>query len=233
LLRGVHARWTDAKKWHDRDGLPIPSPLLVIGSETAVQKWKDGVPEVITTKPLPDPEELNSKIPVSDWEIGIDGKPRPPWAIVFALYLVDWRMTGQIYTALNSTTGWRMAFEALQEQVAVKRMLHGGARLLPIVDLQSRPFPTNFGDRMRPHLQVVDWKAVSEATPLPSASGPVAQLAAPTTDAPAPKTVKESLDEFAKGTEKPQPQPQAPTGGLVDPPKPVSSEEFFDDQIPW
>src|SRR5262245_2575877 len=87
LLRGTHARWTDAKKWHDRDGLPIPSPLLVVGSQIALQRWKDKIPEVITKKPLPDPATLNDQIPVSEWET-FNGIPQPPYKTVFALYMV-------------------------------------------------------------------------------------------------------------------------------------------------
>jgi len=221
LLRGTHARWTDAKGWHDRDGLPIPSPLLVVSTVTALQRWKDRIPEVITAKPLPNPDELNAAIPQSEWEIGLDGKPRPPWVIVFAVYMIDLN-NGQLFTAVNSTTGWRMAVEALREQVAVKRMLCGGARVLPIVEPQSRPFKTSFGDRKRPHLQVVDWKSgggdqVVAAQPAPQLSGPA--------------TVKPTPDQFT--AEDASKHPAAAAINLADAPKTVSSEEFFDDDIPW
>ena len=222
LLRGTHARWTDAKGWHDRDGLPIPSPLLVVSTVTALQRWKDRIPEVITAKPLPNPDELNAAIPQSEWEIGLDGQRRPPWVIVFAVYMIDLN-NGQLFTAVNSTTGWRMAVEALREQVAVKRMLCGGARVLPIVEPQSRPFKTSFGDRKRPHLQVVDWKSggggdqVVAAQPAPQLSGPA--------------TVKPTPDQFT--AEDASKHPAAAAIDLADAPKAVSSEEFFDDEIPW
>jgi hypothetical protein len=221
LLRGTHARWTDAKSWHDRDGLPIPSPLLVVSVVTALQRWLNKVPEVITAKPLPDPSELNAAIPQSEWEIGLDGKPRPPWVTVFAVYMIDLR-NGQLFTAVNSTTGWRMAVEALREQVAIKRMLHAGARMLPIVEPQSRPFKTAFGDRKRPHLHVVDWKA---------SGGDQAVTTQPAPQLSGPATVKQTLDQFA--AEDASKHPAAAAANLTDPPKPVSSEEFFDDEIPW
>jgi hypothetical protein len=220
LLRGTHARWTDAKGWHDRDGLPVPSPLLVVSTTTALQRWLNKVPEVITAKPLPDPTELNAAIPQSEWEIGLDGKPRPPWVIVFVVYMVD-PNGGQVFTAVNSTTGWRMAVEALREQVAVKRMLCGSTRMLPIVELQSRPFKTSFGDRKRPHLHVIDWKAGDDramtAQPAPQLSGTT--------------TVKQRLEQF--GAEDASQHPAAAAANLTDAPKPVSSEEFFNDEIPW
>jgi hypothetical protein len=198
LMRGMHARWTDAKGWHDRDGAPIPSPLLAASTDTALQRWRNNVPEVITAKPLPDPDELNAAIPRAEWEIGLDGQPRVPWQTVLAVYLVHVE-SGQLFTAVNSTVGWRMAVEALREQVAVKRMLCSGARVLPVVDLQSRPFRTSFGDRKRPHLQIVDWKSGGEPAP---------QLTAPK-------------------------HPPATATILADAPKSVSSEQFFDDEIPW
>jgi hypothetical protein len=217
LLKGQHARWTDSKEWHDRDELPIPSPLLVIGVKTALQSWKDRVPTVITDTPLPDPDELNAAIPQSEWELGLDNKPRPPWAAVFVVYMVN-ENTGQMYTAVNSTTGWRMAFDALTEAVTVKRMLHGGARMLPIVDLQSRPFKTSFGDRKRPHLQIVDWRSVGGgAPPLPTAKPP--QLTPPAA-AEATKATSASAAATA-------------ATHLTDLPKPVSSEEYFSDEVPW
>ena len=221
LLRGTHARWTDAKGWHDRDGLPIPSPLLVVSVLTALQRWQNKVPEVITAKPLPNPDELNAAIPQSEWEIGLDGKPRPPWVTVFAVYMIDLR-NGQLFTAVNSTTGWRMAVEALREQVAIKRMLHGGARMLPIVELQSRPLKTSFGDRKRPHLHVVDWKAGGGDQAVTTQPAP--QLSGPTTAKPMPD--QSTTEDASK-------HPAAAAANLTNPPKAVSSEEFFDDDIPW
>jgi hypothetical protein len=234
LIKGLHARWTDSKAWHDRDGLSVPSPLLVVGVTTALQRWENKVPEVIVEKPLPDLDALNTSIPMSKWETGLDGKPRPPWALVFVVYMVDIQ-SGQTYTALNSTTGWRMAYEALCEAVTVKRMLHGGVRMLPIVDLQSRPFKTSFGMRSRPHLHIVDWRSADVKAPLPAAKT-TPQLNAPapapvSAPAPAPKTVKQTLDAFA--AQAPESHPAAAAANLTDPPKAVSTEEFFDDSIPW
>jgi hypothetical protein len=220
LLKGQHARWTDSKGWHDRDGLPIPSPLLVVGVTTALQSWKDKVPTVIVDKPLPDPDELNAAIPQSEWEVGLDGKPRPPWQTVCVVYMVD-ENTGQTYTAVNSTTGWRIAFEALSEAVKVKRMLHGGARMLPIVNLESRPFKTGFGDRKRPHLQIVKWRSAGDRGE-PPISAPSSTPQLPPAQTPASSAAETS-----------SPHPAAAAADLTDPPKPVTMAEFVADEIPW
>lgn len=92
LLKGTFLKWSDATHWVDRDGLPPPSPLLVIAINAVLQKWKDGKAEVISAKPLPDPEQLNAAIPENEWERGIDGELRKPWAHVVVVYLDnDWR----------------------------------------------------------------------------------------------------------------------------------------------
>jgi len=54
-----------------------------------LRMWKEDSPTDITEKPLPDPETLNAQIPVSEWEEGVDGRPRPPWAHYVVVYLVD------------------------------------------------------------------------------------------------------------------------------------------------
>jgi hypothetical protein len=225
LLKGVHARWTDSKGWHDRDDLPIPSPLLVASVTTALQSWKDKVPTVILEKPLPDPNELNASIPQSEWEIGLDGKPRPPWQTVYVVYMIDENI-GQTYTALNSTTGWRIAYEALSEAVTVKRMLHGGARMLPIVNLESRPFKTSFGGRKRPHLQIVGWKSAGDrgGQPIPAATPTPQLLPAQTPPTTTPST---------PAVEPSQSHPAAAAANLTEPPKPISMAEFVADEIPW
>jgi hypothetical protein len=103
LLRGTIARWTDTTGWTDNDGLPLPETMFVIGYTTALQRWKDNKPETITEHPLPDPATLNAAIPVAEWEIGLDGKPRLPWKLVYVIYLIDLN-TGAIFTYSNSAS---------------------------------------------------------------------------------------------------------------------------------
>jgi hypothetical protein len=81
LLKGMFVNWTDTAHWLDRDKLTPPSPLLVFAINTALQMWKGGKVDVLTDKPLPDPDALNATIPQSEWELGIDGKSRPPCSL--------------------------------------------------------------------------------------------------------------------------------------------------------
>jgi hypothetical protein len=94
VSRGTPARWTETTGWRDRDGLPIPDTLLVIGYTTVLRRWQNKKTFYITEHPLPDPDELNAAIPVAEWENGLDGKPSKPWKTTYVIYMVDVKMTG-------------------------------------------------------------------------------------------------------------------------------------------
>jgi hypothetical protein len=184
LVRGTLLTWNDAKHWRDRDGLKSPKQLLVTGVNTALQKWRKGKPEVILDKPLPDPDDLNSAIPLSEWEKGVDGQPRKPWAHVVIVYGVDIAV-GAPYTFISATTGAHIAFDHLMDAVHGMRMLRGDS-VLPVVELGERPMKTKFGDKSRPSFDIVNWKepigsaALEETEPEPQ-QGVLPQAQAETT----------------------------------------------------
>ena len=161
LLRGTLLSWSDSQHWRDRDGLPAPAQLLVVGVDTALQRWRDGKPEVLLDKPLPDPDDLNAAIPIEEWELGVDGQKRKPWAHVCVVYGVD-VAKGGIYTFISATTGAHIAFEALREAVATMRMLRGD-KVVPLVTLAERPMKTKFGIKVRPHFEIAGWKTSGAA----------------------------------------------------------------------
>src|SRR6478735_1507863 len=111
--RGVYINWTDARRWRDRDDLTPPNPLLVGAVDEALQSWENKVPKLITAKPLPDPDELNSKIPVEQWPDGINGKDKP-WKHVIIVLFAD-PATGALYKFVSPTTGAHIAFDLLKE----------------------------------------------------------------------------------------------------------------------
>jgi hypothetical protein len=121
--KGLFLRWNDSQHWLDRDGLTPPSPLLAVAVNGNLQRWRGNKSEKIVDKPLPDPEMLNSTIPVSEWEKGVDGKPRPPWAHTVVVYLVN-LATGETYTYSSATAGAHIAWNRLREAVITMRMLH-------------------------------------------------------------------------------------------------------------
>ena len=229
VMRGTIARWASSTGWVDRDGLPLPETMLVIGYITVLRRWKDKRPEYITEQPLPDPDVLNAAIPISEWEIGLDGKPTKPWKLTYVIYLVDLK-TGALYTYAHDTYGAMQAYNALEEQIAVMRMLRG-EHVFPIVHLEKRQWKSQtYGMQMRPHFQVVDWRA-SGGTPVisppsaPQLTGPAAvtppaasaPAAAPATPVPAPASATATKSPILDHTK---------------PVKPVTVGEMIADELP-
>jgi hypothetical protein len=232
VLKGTLLKWTDSTGWVDRDGLAPGQPLLVIAINEILQRWKDNKPEVIPDKPLPDPEDLNAAIPLSEWEKGIDGKPRPPWAKYIVVYLVDLG-NGAFYTFTTSTTGGRMAFDHLRESVITMRAFRG-TKCMPVVNLTDKPFKTSFGLRKRPFFDIIGWRTPGGETPAvankptPQIQGPAAGTQVPqATPAPATAPPKQAR------------QPKQPvslsdyTLAVMGEPAPVTMGEELDDEIPW
>jgi hypothetical protein len=226
-------RWSADGGWLDRDGVAAPSPLLAVKVDEILRMWKDDRPTDITIKPLPDPAELNAEIPTHEWEEGIDGKPRPPWAHHVVVYLVNPETaTKYVYTA--STVGAHIAVEQLKENVITMRMLRG-TRVMPLVELGAKPMKTKFKMGERPDFRIVSWHlpggdgGMLAAPTAPQLAGPVAAEATVT------QPSKPKVDPISSG-----PQPQAkskpPVNATLDSlgdAKPASSEEVLDDSIPW
>jgi hypothetical protein len=197
-MRGTIARWSNSTGWVDRDGLALPDTMLVIGFITVLRRWKDKRPEYKTEHPLPDVEKLNSAIPVSEWEPGKDGKPRKPWALTYVVYMVELK-TGALYTYAHDTYGAMLAYNALEEQIAVSRMLRG-EDVFPIVGLDRRQWKSaTYGLQMRPHFQVLGWRATGGASFMPPP--PTPQLSGPTpTDAAIPESTPPAAPTAAPAT---------------------------------
>ena len=227
VMRGTIARWASSTGWVDRDGLPLPKTMLVIGYITVLRRWKEKRPEYISEHPLPDPDVLNKAIPITEWETGLDGKPRRPWALTYVVYLVDLK-TGALYTYAHDTYGAMQAYNALEEQIAVMRMLRG-EHVFPIVQLEQRPWKSQqYGMLMRPHFQVVDWRA-SGGTPVisspsaPQLTGPA--VVTPPTATPAASATAPATPAAATAT-------QSPILDAMKPVKPVSIAEVIADELP-
>jgi hypothetical protein len=233
--KGSFLKWNDSQHWLDRDGLVPPSLMLVVAVNEILQRWHEKKPEVITDKPLPDPEELNSAIPIEEWEIGIDGKPRKPWQHVVVVYLVNLG-TGEFYTYSAATIGAHMAYDHLKEAVITMRTLRG-TKCMPLVNLAERPMKTNFGMRSRPHFEIVGWKTPGEdggAQALPPTTSP-AQLAKP-----APKATEKPAVQPATQPRLAKPKPPIQlsdyTLAVMGDVKPPTTEELLDDSLdglPW
>jgi hypothetical protein len=221
---------------------------LVVGVNETLRRWKGNVAEDIVEKPLPDPNELNTAIPIQEWEVGVDGKPHPPWAHYVVVYLVN-LSTGETYTYAASTVGAHIAVEALNEAVITMRALRG-TRCTPVVNLTERPMKKKYGPGKRPHFDIIDWRTPGEdanaipARPTaPQLTGPVAA------ETPPASTMTVAASSITSGpAQLVQPQHQAePRQAKPKPPidvtcetlttmsdvKPVTTSEILDDDIPW
>jgi hypothetical protein len=243
-----YLRWTDAAGWVDRDGLPPPQPMLVLAVDDGLQRWKDNRQEIIRDKPLPDPAVLNGSIPMADWEKGIDGMPRPPWSHVVIICLID-PHTGRSYRYTTPTVGGRISYDELREAVVTMRALRG-TRVVPAVNLSTKPFKTGFGMRKRPFFEIVGWKTpggddkVIAPKPTPQLTGPVtaptpaptpAPVAAPTTSAPTPAAPAQASPPASHSA--PKPKPPVNLGGetlaAMANVQPVTMSEIMDDELPF
>jgi hypothetical protein len=189
LIKGQLIRWNETNGWMDRDGLRPPEIMLAVALSEAIQRWRDKkVVEEITAKPLPDVNLLNEAVPKHEWELGLDGQPKPPYSHQFVVYLLD-PGSGAFFTYLNSTVGARIAHEQLREKVVTMRTLRG-TRVVPVVKLTHRPMKTFVGMKHRPEFEIVGWKQLGGEGG-GTLSGPQApQLTSPSA-APAPKPESE------------------------------------------
>ena len=216
---------------------------MIVGYVTILRRWKDNKPDDITEHPLPAPEELNETIPQSEWDIGLDGRPRKPWALTYVIYMVNLK-NGTLYTYANNTFGAMLCYTNLEEQVAVMRMLRG-EHVYPIANLDRRPMKTTFGMKTRPHLEIIDWRAPkggdgslvqSPSTPqLPPAAAKAAIPEAPTaTPSTAPSSATPPAASTVPGFILPAEDSNEASTVLdnTKPVKPVTVGELIADELP-
>jgi hypothetical protein len=228
VQRGGIAKWAASTGWVDRDGLPLPGTMLVIGYTTVLRRWKDKRPEYITELPLPNPDELNAAIPLEEWETGLDGKPRKPWAYCYVVYLVDLN-TAALFTYAHDTFGAMQAYTNLEERIAVMRILRGEF-VFPIVRLERRQWRSaQYGLQQRPHFEPTgDWRSPGgfqtvAPSPAPQISG-LATVTPPTSATPATPTTPPSTATTS-----------SPVLNATKPAKPPISvgEQIADELPPW
>jgi hypothetical protein len=190
LVKGTRLKFVD-KIWTATDGTPLheSDQFLVLGTDYALQRWVDGLPEAITEKPLPDLKALNASVPKKEWPIGrFSGQPEEPWKHVFCVYVVR-ENDGALFTSVNTTAGQRVAYVRLKERVKTMGVLRGAAAL-PVIRLAWAMMPSGFGPRPRPDFSIVGWKNLG---------GDSAQIVAPKppmiSGAVAEPTLKETLND--------------------------------------
>jgi hypothetical protein len=136
-----------------------------------------------------------------------------------------------------------MAWDSLREAVITMRALRGN-KCYPLVNLTERSMKSKYrpgGMGMRPHFEIVGWKVpgVAALTPpaTPQLTGPTtASMPTPTPTAATPATASSSAATVPSTQPRPAKPPvtlSADTLTTMGDVKPVTSKEFFDDEIPW
>lgn len=226
LIKGQHLRWNETSGWHDRDGLKPPEIMVAVAVSEALQCWKAKKSiDQITEKPLPRVKDLNEAIPVAEWEIGLDGKPKPPWQHHVLVYLVD-PASGGFYTYSHSTIGAHIAVDRLKERVTTMRALRG-ARIVPVVKLSQGPMRTSYGVKSRPEFEIIEYRQWGGDGAVTGPQAP--QLSGPASEATQEKT-PEVKPEAKSGS---QPKPADQTLASMDAVKPVTAAEFVNDENLW
>jgi hypothetical protein len=176
--------------WSENDiKVPTGTKLLALSTHQILRRWHDQEGfKYIVKKPLPDPDELNAKIPQEEWPIDRNGNRYGPWALTYVVYLLD-PTTCEKFTYINKTTGTRIATETLADRVAWMRRLRGD-NVVPLVELTSKPMKTGYGTKQRPEFKIIDWHLLGGGD-----ANPPKQPMLPGLSPVEPPTSKEDMDD--------------------------------------
>lgn len=194
LLKCVDGRWST-----NDDSALTGTQLLALTTVKAIKRWLEPVETIVDTGTgLPDVDELNAKIPRTEWDLGLDGHPRPPWEQQYVVYLLN-TSDASLFTFANGTIGAMIAWERLVDRINWMRALRGSA-VFPLVTLDSRPMKTKVGIiKLRPEFSIADWRDLGttgspaiESTPSRAIE---AKTAAPVGKLVRAPTTAETLDD--------------------------------------
>jgi hypothetical protein len=134
---------------------PTEQPAAV-SMRVILQRWKDKrVIDMRTKHPLPDLKSLNQSVPMNEWELDLNGNPRPPWQRTYILYFLDLD-TAERSTFASSTVGAEIAVARLKDKISWMRRMRG-ANVVPQIEFSWAPMKTRFGPRKRPEFKVIKW----------------------------------------------------------------------------
>jgi hypothetical protein len=244
LIRGSLLKFSNTAEWETRDDVLGPdTKMIVTDIIRAVLKWgaRKGPPEqtivVPPGQPFPDVEAVNEAIPKDQWRQGPSGL-QGPWQAQQAVVLLD-PQSMETFTFATSTVGGFIAVRDLVDKVKTMRRYRGPVS--PIVTLGDAPMRTRFGERRRPHFNIVDWVHMTSSEEAPQAALP----------APSPDTSVTRVIEAEVVTEPAKPKPAEPAMSAADLTKPakrsrlrpksssmqrvapLTANEELNDEIPW
>jgi hypothetical protein len=187
LIRGNHLKFGATAQWERREGETIGPDvkLIVTDIKRAVLKWgpnKNDRPETTIIppgEPFPDVEAMNEAVPKDQWRQGPAGL-QGPYQSQQAVVLLEPRSMEE-FTFTTSSIGGFICVRELVDKVKTMRRYRGPVS--PIVTLGDVPMRTRFGERRRPHFNIVDWVRMEgggepqqPALPAPSPDSGVAPI---------------------------------------------------------
>jgi hypothetical protein len=167
IIQGTLVRFTNDFAWmtNDDDELSATLELIVIDVLRIVQYWKpDGTADNDKTiilgpgKLFPDVDAMNAAAPKSEWSEKF-GKMVGPWRRQHVTYMLD-PATMSKFTFPTSSIGGAIGVTELVDKVKWMRKCRG-AHVCPVITVATKPFPTSYGMRKRPHFNVVRWVDLS------------------------------------------------------------------------
>jgi hypothetical protein len=139
-----------------KDELAIGTQLVAVGVKAGFKLWQDGACLKFVT-------EIDGRFPrraelghndESLWKPGPDGKPDDPFQNSRELRLFN-PATGEEYTFCTHTKGGCRAVDKLKSSFLNALGEHPGQR--PVVSLQWKPMPTDYGMKSKPYFHIVGW----------------------------------------------------------------------------
>jgi hypothetical protein len=177
-IRGTNVKFIDGDYLSFKDKLDVHERTYVVLDVREGWQFlqKDGPPEYLMRAPG-GLRPIQPNVDIAAWPLDLNGKPAHPWKYTRYLYLLD-AATGEICTFWTNTIGGERAVRDLNDQVAFMRRMRPGAH--PVVQLRSKPMPTQFGGtKLRPHFQLVGWKQADGAVEQAQITGPTADIDEP------------------------------------------------------
>jgi hypothetical protein len=245
IIRGLRLKFSNTAEYELPDGEVIGhgTKLIVTDIIRAVAKWGAGKNEPPETtvippgQPFPDVQAMNESVPKDQWRQGPAGLQGPYQTQQLVVMIEPQAM--ETYTFVTSAIGGFIAVRELVDKVKTMRRYRGPVS--PIVTVGDRLMKTRFGERRRPHFEIVDWIRMGDGgepqqaalpAPSPVIAAPVIE-AAPSPDSAAP-VIEAEPAAAAKPAKRSRVRPRSSSivGSdlLV---APLTRNEEMNDEIPW
>jgi hypothetical protein len=197
-IRGQSIRFKDGDYLAFGEKIDVRDRAFVVLDR--VEGWqklaKDCPPEYLMRK-MGEARPPKPHVDESDWPLNLNGEPEHPWRLTHYLYLLD-AATGEVSTFWTNTTGGRIAIDQLTDQVKFMRQARPDA--LPMVALESRDMPTQYGGtKPRPHFRILGYKTRGDVGSQNMLAGPEQTNALRDVEAPSiAEQLNDDLPAFAK-----------------------------------